>query len=168
MLSFMSCLYTLEINILLIAVFSNIFSHSESCHFIYSFLHYAKAFNFNLVPFVYFCFSLLQKLINKDLSVIYVKEQSGMLSSKNCIVVRLIFRYVIYLEFTFVYGVNVLIILFYMQLSSFTASLIEETVFSPLYILSSVIAQVTIRVWVYLWTFYPIALNYISDFVPVS
>ena len=33
-LSFMSCLYILEINPLSIALFSNIFSHSESCLFV--------------------------------------------------------------------------------------------------------------------------------------
>ena len=50
----------------------------------------------------------------------------------------------------------------------FPAPLIEETVFSPLYILASfAIDQVTIGACVYLWTFYPVPLIYISVFVPV-
>ena len=48
------------------------------------------------------------------------------------------------------------------------APLIEETVFSPLYILASFIKnKVTICSWVYLWAFYPVPLIYISVFVPV-
>ena len=46
--------------------------------------------------------------------------------------------------------------------------LIEETAFSPLYILASSIKnKVTICVWVYLWAFYPVPLIYMSGFVPV-
>ena len=33
-LSYMSCLYILEINPLSVASFANIFSHSEDCHFV--------------------------------------------------------------------------------------------------------------------------------------
>ena len=48
-LSFMRCLYILEINSLSVASFAIIFSHSESCLFYlaYSFLCCAEAFNFN-------------------------------------------------------------------------------------------------------------------------
>ena len=48
-LSYMSYLYILEINPLLVASFANIFSHSEgfSFHLVYGFLCYAKAFKFN-------------------------------------------------------------------------------------------------------------------------
>ena len=50
----------------------------------------------------------------------------------------------------------------------FPAPLIEETVFSPLYILASfIIDQLTLGVWIYLWAFYPVPLIYISVFVPV-
>ena len=49
-----------------------------------------------------------------------------------------------------------------------TFSPVEETVFSPLYILASfVIDQLTIGAWVYLWAFYPVPLIYISVLVPV-
>ena len=50
----------------------------------------------------------------------------------------------------------------------FPEPLIEEAVFSPLYILASFIKnKVTICAWVYLWAFYPVPLIYISVFVAV-
>ena len=45
----------------------------------------------------------------------------------------------------------------------FQESLIEETVFSPLYVLASfVIDLLTIAVWIYFWDFYPVSLSCIS------
>ena len=57
-LTCMSCLYILEINLLLVVLFAIIFSHSEGClfHLAYSSLCCAKAFKFNQVPLVYLCF----------------------------------------------------------------------------------------------------------------
>ena len=56
-LSFMSCLYILEIYPLSVVSFAIIFSHSEGClHLAYSFLCCAKTFMFNQVPLVYFWF----------------------------------------------------------------------------------------------------------------
>ena len=57
-LSYMSCLYILEINSLKIVSFAIIFSHSESCLFtlFYSVLHSVKAFKFNYVNFFIFAF----------------------------------------------------------------------------------------------------------------
>ena len=57
-LSCMSCLYILKVNPLSVVSFAIIFSHSEGCvfHLAYSFLCCAKAFKFNQVPLVYFCF----------------------------------------------------------------------------------------------------------------
>ena len=54
----MSCWYILEINPLSVVSFVIISSHSEGClfHLAYSFLCYAKAFKFNQITFVYFCF----------------------------------------------------------------------------------------------------------------
>ena len=59
-LTCMGCLYILEINLLSVVSFAIIFSHSEGCFLtllIVSFAIYcAKAFKFNQVPLVYFCF----------------------------------------------------------------------------------------------------------------
>ena len=57
---------------------------------------------------------------------------------------------------------------FYMELSSFPSTIIEEAVFAPLYILaSSVKNKVSIGAWVCFWAFYLVPLVYISVFVPV-
>ena len=56
MLSHMNCLYMLDINPLRVISFANIFSHSLVCLFVSSFLCCAKAFKFDKVPLVYFCF----------------------------------------------------------------------------------------------------------------
>ena len=55
-LSCMSCLYILEINLLSVVSFAIIFSHSEGCLFTLLIVSFAKAFTFNQVPLVYFCF----------------------------------------------------------------------------------------------------------------
>ena len=49
-------LYILEINPVSDASFTNIFSHSEDCLFIWWFPCCAKALKFYYVPLVYFCF----------------------------------------------------------------------------------------------------------------
>ena len=92
-----------------------------------------------------------------------------MFSSKSLIVSGLTLRSLIHFEFIFVYGVRECSnFIFYMYLSNFPALLIEEAVFSPLYMLASFIKdKVTICAWVYLWAFYPVPLIYIPVFVSV-
>ena len=92
-----------------------------------------------------------------------------MFSSKSFIVYDLTFRSLIHFEFIFVYVLgSVLISSFYMYLSTFPAPLIEETVFSPLCILTYfVVDQVTTGVWVSVQAFYSVLLICISVFVPV-
>ena len=92
-----------------------------------------------------------------------------MFPSKSFIVSGLTFRSLIHFEFIFVYGVRECSIhSFSCSCPVFPAPLIEEEVFSPLYILASFIkTKVTICAWVYLWAFYPVPLIYISVFVPV-
>ena len=81
LLSCMSCLYILEINPLSVVSFAIIFSHSEGCLFtlLVVFLCCAKAFKFNQVPLVYFCFYFHYSgwWVTEDLAVIYVKEYSA-------------------------------------------------------------------------------------------
>ena len=57
-LSYMSCLYILEINPLSVVFICYYFLPFQglSFHLAYSFLCFAKAFKFNRVPLVYFCF----------------------------------------------------------------------------------------------------------------
>ena len=77
LLSCISCLYTLEINHLSVVSLVVIFSHSEGCLFkvAHCSLCCAKAFKFNQVPFVYFCFYFhySRRWTKEDLAVIYVR-----------------------------------------------------------------------------------------------
>ena len=79
-LSDTSCLYILEINPLSVVSFAIIFSHSEVCLFIQLIVFFccAKAFKFNQVPLVYFCFYFhySRRCIIEDLALIYVIECS--------------------------------------------------------------------------------------------
>ena len=113
-LSCMSCLYILEINLLSVVSFVIIFSHSECCLCCLCekttklFLCYAKAFKFNQVPLVYFCFCLhySRKWVIEDLVLIYAISVMPMFSSKSFIDSGLKFRSLIHFEFIFVYGVR--------------------------------------------------------------
>ena len=74
-LSCMSCLYILEINPLSVVSFAIIFSNLRVA---YTFLCCAKAFKFNQVPFVHFCFYFhySRRWVTEDLALIYVTECS--------------------------------------------------------------------------------------------
>ena len=79
-LNCMNCLYILEINPLSVVSFAIILSHWVlSFHLTYSFLCCAKIFNFNQVPFVYFCFYFhhSRRWVLEDLALIYVIECSA-------------------------------------------------------------------------------------------
>ena len=79
-LSCMSCLYILETNPLSVVSFATIFSHSEGClHLAYTFLCGTKAFKFNQVPLVYFCFYFhySRRWVIGDLALIYLIKCSA-------------------------------------------------------------------------------------------
>ena len=78
-----------------------------SFHFISGFLSCTKAFKFNKVPFVYFCFYFfcLRRQIQKNIATIYVSV-SCLCSSRSFMASGLTFRSLIQLEFLFVYGVK--------------------------------------------------------------
>ena len=91
-LSCMSCLYILDIIPLSVVSFAIIFSNFEDCLFtLLIFLFCTKAFKFNQVPLVYFCFYFhySRRWVIEDLALIYVVECSA---SKNFIVSGLTFR----------------------------------------------------------------------------
>ena len=108
-LSCMSCLYILEINLLSIDLFANIFSHSEGCLFILFIVSFAvqKLFSFirsHLFIFVFISITLGvgQKRACCDLC----QSVLPMFSSKGFILSSLTFRSLIHFEFIFVYGVR--------------------------------------------------------------
>ena len=85
-----------------------------------------------------FIFITLEGESKKILLWFMSKNALPMFSSKSFIVYGLTFRSVIHFEFIFVYVLgSVLISSFYMYLSTFSAPLIEETAFSPLYVRTS-------------------------------
>ena len=100
-LSCMSCLHILEINPLLVALFANIFSHTEVV-FLYClwFPLLYKSFSVYLIPFVYFCFYLYysRRWIKKDLAAIYVR----VFFSESFIISSITFRSLIHFELIFV------------------------------------------------------------------
>ena len=89
-----------------------------------------------------------------------------MFSSKSFIVSNLTFRSLIYFEIIFVYGVRKCSNFILLNCPVFPASLIEETIFSLLYILASFVKHKN-KMCVYLWVFYLVPLVFISLFVPV-
>ena len=139
----MSCLYIWGINLFLVASFANIFSHSNSCLFPLVMVSFAVQKFLSLIRSQLFIFVFIfitlgggskKSCCNLHQSVLPMP----MFSSKSFIVYDLTFRSLIDFEFIFVYVLgSVLISSFYMYLSTFPAPLIEETVFSPLYILTS-------------------------------
>ena len=91
-----------------VASFVNIFSHSVGCLFcfVYGSFCCAKAFKFNLVPFVYFVFISIalgdrsKKILLRSMS----KSVLPMFSARSFIVSGLTFRSLNHFEFIFVYG----------------------------------------------------------------
>ena len=77
-LSCVSCLYILEIKPLSVASFETIFSHSISCifFFLFGFLCCAEAFQFDEVPWVYFCsnFYCFGRLTRENIHDVDVRE----------------------------------------------------------------------------------------------
>ena len=77
-LSCMSCFYILEINPLSIALFANIFSHSEGCLFVFFMVSIAMQKFLNLIRSHLFIFLFISiSLGGEDLTVIYVIEYSA-------------------------------------------------------------------------------------------
>ena len=92
-----------------------------------------------------------------------------MFSSKSFLVSGLIFRSLIHLEFTFVYGVRKCYNFIPLHAAvQFPHHHLLKRLSAPLYILASFVKdKVSTGAWIYLWAFYFVPLIYISVFVPV-
>ena len=106
-LSYMSCLYILAINPLLVMLSANIFSHLVCCFFMLFMVSFAVQRFLSLMRshflFVYFYHSVrwLQKLLRfRSLSVL------PMFFSKSCVLPGLTLRSFIHFKFVFVCGVS--------------------------------------------------------------
>ena len=109
-LSYMSCLYILEMNPLLVASFANIFSHSVDCLFILSIVSFAVQELLSLIRSHLFVFSFISFALGdwskKILLWFMSKCVMSMFSSRNVMVSGLTFRSLNHFEFIFVYGVK--------------------------------------------------------------
>ena len=75
-LSWMSCIYILEITPLSVALFANIFYHSEGCLFLLFLVPFAVKNLLSLIRFHFFClfvYSHASRLVKNYFAVIYVK-----------------------------------------------------------------------------------------------
>ena len=109
--------------------------------FILSIVHCEKAFLFNQVLFVYFCFYFLcfrRQIQKKKTALIYVKECSAFfpLGVLWFPVLHLGLQFILSL-FLYMVLQNFIISLFYMQLLHFSESSIEEDAFPPFNIIAS-------------------------------
>ena len=169
----MSCLYILEINPLSVVSFATLFSHSVSClHLAYSFLCCAKAFKFNQVPVVYFCFYFhySRRWIIEDFALIYVIDLP-VFSFKSFIVSGFTFRSLIHFEFILVYGVrkcsNFILLHVAVQFSQhhlLKRLSLPHCIFLPHL---SKKKKVPIGAWAYFWAFYLVPVVSISVFMPI-
>ena len=96
------CLYILEINPLSVALFTNIFCHSEACLFVLFMVSFAVQKLLILIRshlFVFVLFSLLQDMGQKRSCCDLCQSVVSMLYSKSFIVSGLIFRFLIHFVF---------------------------------------------------------------------
>ena len=106
----MCCLYILEINLLLVASFANIFYHSVGCLFILFMVSFTVQKLLSLIRshlFIFvFIFITLGSRSKKILLRFTSRSVLHMFSSKSVIVFCLTFRSLIHFELIFVYGVR--------------------------------------------------------------
>ena len=124
----MSCLYTLEINPLLVALFADIFSHSVGCLFILFMVSFAVQKLLRLIRSHLFIFVFIFITLGGGSEKILLRFMSESLTFRCLSILSLLLCFV--LE-------NVIISFVYVYYPVLPALLTEETVFSPLYILAS-------------------------------
>ena len=138
----MSCLYILEINPLLVALFANIFSHSVCCLFILFMVYFAVQSLLSIIRSHLFIFVSISIILGdgfKKMLLQFVSKNVLLMFSTSFIVYSLTFRSLIHFEFIFVYGVRECFNFTHLHaaVQFYSAPLIGETIFSPLYILAS-------------------------------
>ena len=163
-LSCMSCLYILDTNPLSVISFTNIFFHSVDCLFILLMVSFAVQKLLSLIRSHLFIFVSVSFALHDRIRNILLWFMSKSVLPKfyvrSFILSSLTFRSLILL--------NLFLCSFTWSCLVFPALLVEETVFSLLYILAScVVDQLTVSVWVYFWALCSVLLICVSVFVPV-
>ena len=117
LLSWMSCLYILEINPLSVASFVIISSHSEGCLFNLFIVSFAVHQLLDLIRSHLFTFDFISITLGGESKSILLQFMSQsvlpMLSSKSFIVTGLPFKYLIHFEFIFVYVLGSVLVSFF-------------------------------------------------------
>ena len=163
-LSCMSCLYILDTNPLSVISFTNIFFHSVDCLFILLMVSFAVQKLLSLIRSHLFIFVSVSFALHDRIRNILLWFMSKSVLPKFYV------RSFILFSFTFrsLILLNLFLCSFTWSCPVFPALLVEETVFSLLYILAScVVDQLTVSVWVYFWALCSILLICVSVFVPV-
>ena len=104
----MNYLYILDINLLLVSSFANIFSHSMGCLFVLFMVSFAVQKLLNLIKSYLFIFIFITlRGGSKKILLRFMSESVlPMFSSKSLIVSGLTFTSLIHFEFTFVYHIR--------------------------------------------------------------
>ena len=136
----MRCLYILVINLLLVASFAKIFSHSVCCHLILFMVCFAVQKLFSLIRSHWFIFVFIFIILGSGSSMMLLQFMSKsvlpMFSSRSFIVSGLIFRTLIHFQFIFCVVLVFYFHSFTCSFPVFPAPFIEEAIFLPLYVLS--------------------------------
>ena len=178
LLSCVSCLQIFEINPLLIALFPSVLSHPVCCLFVLLMVSFAVQKLLSLIMsrlFVFISITVGDRQQQKNIAAIYVRECSAYGFLQELCSIWSYLWSLIHVEFVCLF---VCFCIWYQRMfyfHSFTYSclvfsalLIEQTVFSPLYILASLfVDQLTISLWVYFWDFSPFPLIYVCLFESV-
>ena len=140
-------------------------------HFVDYFLQCCKAFKFDLVSLVSFCFCFLclMRHFQKNIAETYVKEYMPIFSPENFMISGLKFEFVIHFEFIFIWHEK----MFYFHCficccSALPSPVIAETIFSLLYNFCPFCHRLINHMCMGLfWLFNSLQLIYVSVFVLV-
>ena len=149
----------MEINSLPVVSFAIIFSHSEGCLFTWLIVSFAVQKTLSLIKSHLFIFVFISITLGGGSKRILLWFMSSsvlpMFSSKSFLVSGLIFRSLIHLEFTFVYGVRKCYNFIPLHAAvQFPQHHLLKRLSAPLYILAFFVKnKVSIGAWVYFWVF---------------
>ena len=130
----------MDINLLLLISFANIFSHLADCLFVLSMVSSAVQKLLSLIRSHLFLFPCLRKQIQKNIAMIHVK-MCYLFSLLVLWFPGLTFRFLICFDFIFVYDMRKCPHSFTYDCPVFPAPLTEGTVFSPVYIFASFVVD---------------------------
>ena len=150
----------------MVVSFENIFSQTICCLSVLFMISFAVQKLLSLIRSHLFLIFITESWIQKDISVIDVKDVCVCVSL-GVLISSLTFRSLIHFEFI-LYMVlkSILISFFYMYLSGFPSTTYWRGYLSFIVYFSFLCCRLNIRTWAYFWAFYPVSVIYVSVFVP--